>query len=120
MKKLLTILCVSFSIVCFSQGKSISLLKKSKDPITLSTDQVIKVGQTINIGMGSNPDGSFKFIQMLNNFNEPIQPADSRVSMMKQPIKFFKEQDGVIFIFTKYFVINIEAAIRNKEVESIN
>jgi hypothetical protein len=36
---------------------------------------------------------------------------------MKQPILFFKEKDGVIYAFTKYFVTNVEAALLSNEIE---
>lgn len=36
--------------------------------------------------------------------------------MKKQEIKFFKEQDGTTYAFTKFFVVNIEAALMVKEV----
>ena len=101
----------------FGQGMNISMTKKSKEPVILSTGDTLKVKQTVFYKLGNNPDGSFRFVQMLNNFNEPIKPADSRVSMIKQPILFFKEKDGVIYAFTKYFVSNVEAALMSKEIE---
>lgn len=118
MKKLLLLIAFGISFFAFSQGKSISLTKKSEAPVTLN-EQEIKVGDIIHFQLGANPDGSFRFVQDLNGFNEPLKPSGSRTSMMKQPIKFFKEKDGVVYAFTKYFVANLEAAIKLKEVEII-
>ena len=119
MKKLFSLLLIGFTVFAFAQGRSISLLKKITEPITISDSIKLSIDDEIKFSLGTNIDGSFKFVQMLNNFNEPIKPADSRASMMKQKIKFFKEQEGVYYVFTKYFVINIEAALMSKEVELI-
>ena len=120
MKKLFSLFLIGFTVFSFAQGRSISLLKKITEPITISDSIKLSIDDEIKFSLGTNIDGSFKFVQMLNNFNEPIKPADSRASMMKQKIKFFKEQEGVYYVFTKYFVINIEAALMSKEVELIN
>ncbi len=120
MKKIFSIFLIGFSVIAFAQGRSISLLKKITEPITISDSIKLSVDDEIKFTLGTNIDGSFKFVQMLNNFNEPIKPADSRATMMKQKIKFFKEQEGVYYAFTKYFVINIEAALLSKEIELIN
>lgn len=120
MKRLFSIILIGFSFFAFAQGKSISLSKKITEPITISDSIKISVDNEIKINLGTNIDGSFKFIQLLNGFNEPIKAADSRASMMKQKIKFFKEQEGVYYAFTKYFVINIEAALLSNEVQLIN
>ena len=119
MKKLFSLLLIGFTVFAFAQGRSISLLKKITEPITISDSIKLSIDDEIKFSLGTNIDGSFKFVQMLNNFNEPIKPADSRASMMKQKIKFFKEQEGVYYVFTKYFVINIEAALMSKEVEFV-
>ena len=118
MKKLFMLLAVGFSLTAFSQGKSISLTKKSTEPIMLN-EQTIKVGDVLFFQLGANPDGSFRFVQDLNGMNEPLKPSGSRTSMMKQPIKFFKEKDGVVYAFTKYFVANLAAAVKSGEVEII-
>ena len=112
------LLAVGFSLMAFAQGRSISLSKKSTAPITLN-EQTVKVGDILHFHLGGNPDGSFRFVQDLNGMNEPIQPSGSRTAMMKQPIKFFKEKDGVVYAFTKYFVANIAAAVKTGEVEII-
>ena len=100
----------------FSQGKNISLAPKVTSPVITSTGDTISVADEIMVLEGSNPDGSFKYIQLLNSFNEPIQPAGSNMAFKKQAVKFFKEQDGTVYLFTKYFVINIEAALSKDEV----
>lgn len=99
------------------QGKNISLAKKSITPIVTRSGDTIEVGDEIMLFEGSNEDGSFKYIQDLNSFNEPIQSTKSRMAFKKQKIKFFKEQDGTTYVFTKFFVINIEAALHKKEIE---
>jgi len=117
MKKLILLFALILNLNVFSQGKNISLVSKTMTPyITFSKDTLV-VGKTILISEGSNQDGSFKYIQLLNNFNEPVGKAESRFAMKKQEIKFFKEQDGTTYLFTKFFVINIEAAIKSKEID---
>lgn len=118
MKKILFIFFIGLSMVVNAQGKSISLTKKSEAPVTIN-EQQIKVGDIIYFQLGLNPDGGFRFVQDLNNFNEPLRPSGSRTSMMKQPIKFFKEKDGVFYAFTKYFVTNLEAGLKSGELEII-
>lgn len=118
MKKLLFVFFIGLSMVVNAQGKSISLTKKSEVPVIVD-DLNIKVGDIIYFQLGANPDGSFRFVQDLNNFNEPLKPSGSRTSMMKQPIKFFKEKDGVVYAFTKYFVANLAAGLKSGELEII-
>ena len=118
MKKLMFLVLAFCAILSYGQGMSISLKKKSYAPVFVENDS-IKVGDIVYFKLGSNLDGSFKFSQDLNNFNEPIRQSGSKISMMKQPIKFFKEADGVVYGFTKYFVVNLGAAILSKEVEII-
>lgn len=118
MKKIILSFAVFF--ICISvnaQGASISLKKKIKQPVELSSGQVLKIGDEIRLLEGKNQDGSFRFVQLLNNFNEPIQLADSRAAYKIQEIKFFKEQDGSLYLFTKYFCVHIEPAIINEEIE---
>ena len=103
-----------------AQGASISLNKKIKEPIEIMQGMVLEVDQEIRILEGTNFDGGFRFVQLLNNFNEPIQPADSRAAYKKQKIKFFKEADGVVYLFTKYFAINVVPALKNEEMEILN
>lgn len=119
MRKFILLLSLFCGVLLFAQGASISWAKKIKEPIVISTGDTIKVGQIIYYQLGANPDGSFRFVQDLNNFNEPIKQSSSRTSMIKQPIVFFKIKDGVVYAFTKYFVTNLEAAILAKEIEII-
>lgn len=118
MKKLLLLL-VLVSSFAFSQGKSISFSKKIKEPYITIKGDTLKVGDNILIKEGSNEDGKFKYVQLLNGFNEPLYQADSRAAFQKQEIKFFKEQNGTYYIFTKFFCINIEAALNKNEFEKI-
>ncbi|WP_027064564.1 hypothetical protein [Maribacter sp. Hel_I_7] len=99
-----------------AQGASVSWKKKIKEPIETLDGHVIDIGDEIQINEGVNQDGSFRYVQFVNNFNEPIQNADSRAAFKKQKVKFFKEQDGVHYLFTKYFCININAAFKNGEI----
>lgn len=117
MKKL--VLFLLFTTLSYAQGASISRIKKSKEPIVLSTKDTLKVDDTIRLMEGSIPDGTFKYVQVLNNFNEPMRLANFRNAFAQQKIKFFKAQDGLVYVFTNFYVINIEYALRNKEVELI-
>ena len=117
MKRILFIAVLLVTASSYSQGKSISLAKKITTPIITNQKDTINVGDQALIKAGTTPEGNFKYVQLLNSFNEPIKPAASNVAFKKQEILFFKEQDGTIYAFTKYFVINIEAAIESKEVE---
>lgn len=115
MKKI--ILLLLFSTITYSQGASISLVAKSKEPVVLTTSDTLKVGMELRLNEGSIPDGTFKYVQLLNNMNEPIQLANSRAAFTQEKIKFFKEQNGITYVFTKFFCINIEYALKNKEVQ---
>ncbi|PKH68900.1 hypothetical protein CXF59_01080 [Flavobacterium sp. ALD4] len=116
MKKIiLTLLLIP--VIGFSQGKSISLAKKSKEPYITIQGDTLKVDMQILIKEGSNENGKFKYVQVINNFNEPLYQADSRAAFKRQLIKFFKEQDGAYYLFTNYFCINIEAALSRNEIE---
>ncbi len=119
MKKIVLLLLLVSGVVN-AQGASISRVKKSKEPIVLSTKDTLKIGEIIKLNEGSISDGTFKYVQLVNNFNEPIQLANSRAAFTQQKIKFFKEQNGLIYVFTDFFCINIEYALKNKEVEKIN
>jgi len=116
MKKIVLLLLLVSGFVN-AQGASISLVKKSKEPIVLSSKDTLKVGNSIKLIEGSISDGTFKYVQLLNNFNEPIQLANSRAAFSQEKIKFFKEQNGLVYVFTNFFCINIEYALKNKEVE---
>jgi hypothetical protein len=115
MKKILFVLLL-FPFFVIAQGASISFEKKIKDPyITISND-TINIGDVIQIKEGLNPDGTFRYVQKLNNFNEPKWFADSRNAFQIQKVKFFKQQNGVFYLFTEFFCINIEPAIEKKEI----
>lgn len=119
MKKISILLFLIFTTLFIAQGRSVSLAKKNLEPVIISTGGSIKINDIIHFQLGQNIDGSFRYVQDLNNFNEPIKSSGSRTAMMKQPIKFFKEKDGVIYAFTKYFSVNLEAAIRSEEIKII-
>ncbi len=120
MKKFILIGLISlFTINLSGQGRNISLVKKSKTPVITSNNDTIKVGTEIMVLEGSNEDGSFKYVQSLNFTNEPVKPASSRDAFRKQKVKFFKEQHGTSYLFTKFYVINIEAALHREEIRLI-
>lgn len=65
-----TLLIFTIAIIisdnALSQGKNISLARKMDGPyITTSKDTLVSGTQVI-IALGSNSDGSFKYIQLLN------------------------------------------------------
>lgn len=117
-KALIIIISTIFiTLSCLGQGRSISFNKKIKSPIVLTSKDTIKIGDIIELQEGTLESGNFKFVQLLNKMNEPIKLANSRFSFTKQPIKFFKEQDGTFYVFTKFYCINIENAVRSGEVK---
>ena len=119
MKKI-ALLLLLIPIIGFSQGRSISFKKKIYTPYVASLGDTLKVDMDVLIKEGSNFDGTFKYVQVLNNFNEPLYPADTRSAFKKEPIKFFKEQDGSYYLFTKFYCINIEAALIKNEIEIVS
>lgn len=120
MKKLsVSIMLMFVFLLSFGQGRNISFVKKSIEPYVTSTNDVIKVDDEIMIQEGSTQDGTFRYVQLLNNFNEPIRAAESRFAFKKQKVVFFKIQDGTTYLFTKFFVINIEAALNKNELKII-
>ena len=107
------------SFLGYSQGRSISFKKKIMEPYVTIKGDTLKVGTVILFTEGSNDDGKFKYVQLLSGMNEPLYQADSRIAFQKQEIKFFKEQNGSYYLFTKYFCANIEAALNKKEIEIV-
>lgn len=104
----------------FSQGRSISLEKKITEPyITYDGDTLCVNKTSLQLLDCSGDNNQYKYVQLLNNFNEPISTATSKHAMKKQPIKFFKIQDDVVYAFTEYFCINVEAALYSKEIRII-
>lgn len=116
-KIILLVLFSCLSVYAFSQGRSISRQPKIKTPYTTDLGVTLSVGDMINFEEGSGADGNFLYVQLLNNFNEPIKPADSRSAFSKQEIKFFKEQSGVTYAFTKFYCVHIEAALKKGEIK---
>ncbi len=119
MKKTITILItlILFSLPVFSQSRAISRKSKILTPFVTSNKDTLKVGDNITLLLGTKPDGGFKYVQLLNYMNEPIQPASSRMAMRKSKVLFFKEEEGVIYVFTEFIVANIEAAILSNELK---
>lgn len=119
MKKIL-ILSVIFcfcAVACFGQGRSVSLRKKITEPY--QTEQgVINVGSQIKIAMPMEGK-EFAFVSLLNRLNEPISPAPIRMGGKMQKVKFFKEEDGVMYLFTEFFCVQIDLALQYKEIELI-
>lgn len=102
---LLTFALFPFFILCASaQGRSISREKKIMDPYITSDGDTLSVSITsIQLLDCSGDNNQYRYVQLLNNFNEPIQPATSKQAMKRQTIKFFKSQDDVMYAFTEYF-----------------
>lgn len=118
MKKLFLVclFCVIAS-ACFAQGRSVSLRKKIKEPYR--TEQgVISVGTKIKLLLPMEGK-EFAFVSALNNFNEPIIAAPIRMSGKVQEVLFFKEEDGTMYLFTKFFCAQVDMALRFKEIEIV-
>lgn len=118
MKKSLFLILLCVICACaYSQGRSISLEKKITTPyVTDEGDTIAVKTSTIQLLDCSGDNNQYRYVQLLNNANEPIQPATAKHAMKKQPVKFFKTQDDVMYAFTEYFCINIEAALYAKEI----
>ncbi|GAB3637841.1 hypothetical protein GCM10027422_34310 [Hymenobacter arcticus] len=116
---LLTAALTICSIAAFGQGKSISREKKILLPYVSQKGDTLNVGDAVMLTEGTGTNGQFMYVQLLNGFNEPIKPADSRLASQRQNILFFKEQDGVTYLFTKFFVANIEAAFNKGEIKRV-
>ena len=116
-KSLFLILLCAICAYAYSQGRSISLAKKITTPyVTDEGDTIAVKTSTIQLLDCSGDNNQYRYVQLLNNANEPIQPATAKHAMKKQPVKFFKTQDDVMYAFTEYFCINIEAALYAKEI----
>lgn len=107
------------SAAAFGQGRSISRAKKITTPYALAQGDTLHVGDTVQLTEGTGVNGQFLYVQLVNGFNEPIKPAESRIAGQRQPILFFKEQDGVTYLFTKFFVANVEAAFHKGEIKEV-
>lgn len=114
---LLTASLLLANVAAFAQGKSISFQKKISTPYVLQQGDTLRVGDVIQLTEGAGTNGQFLYVQAVNAFNEPVKPAESRMAGQRQPVLFFKEQEGVMYSFTKYFVINTEAAFNKGEVK---
>lgn len=107
------------SVAAFSQGRSISKRPKLTTPYVTESGDTLRVGTTIQLLDGVGTNNCFKYVQAINKFNEPIQPATSKCSLKKQAILFFKEEDEVYYAFTDFFCINIEMALLKDEIRII-
>ena len=118
MKKLLLFFAICFVPgFIFAQGASISRKPKIKTPYVTESGVKLEVGQDLRLLMPKGDENQFLFVMALNKFNEPIVPATAKMAYKKQPILFFKEEDGVTYAFTNFFSVNIEAALQVKEIE---
>lgn len=102
-----------------AQSKRISTQPKITKPYITEAGDTLKVGTAIQIMDTSGDSDKYKYVQLLNNFNEPCQPATTRFALKKDAIVFFKEDDGVVYAFTKFFCFNAELALFRKEVRII-
>lgn len=120
MKKIITTAIIALAaLTAFGQGRSISKLPKITTPYITEAGDTLAVGTEVQLLDGTGDRNTFRYVQLLNKFNEPIQPATSKAAMKKQPIVFFKEEDGVMYAFTDFFCINIEAALYKEEIRII-
>ena len=118
-KQILTVMLLLSGIAAFGQGRSISLKSKSKEPYVLAQGDTLHVGDVVRLTEGTGTNGQFLYVQLVNMANEPIKPAESRAAGQRQPILFFKEQEGVTYLFTKYFVANADAAFSKGEMKKM-
>lgn len=117
MKKILLIVAMAtITLAAFGQGRSISKRPKIETPYVTEEGDTLKVGTKIQVLEATGDKNCYKYVQLLNRFNEPIQPATTKVAMKKQDILFFKSEDDVMYLFTDFFCINIEAALYAKEI----
>ena len=100
----------------YAQERSIGKADKIMTPYITSENDTLEVGDKIMLLEGTGTDGKFVYVRTINQYNEPSLPADSRVASQRHVIEYFKEQEGVVFLFTKGFVVNIESALRRKEI----
>lgn len=121
MKKsiILIVMLMAFSAVGYAQGRSISKKPKITTPYITADGDTLKVGLDVQLLEATGDNNCYKYVQLLNKFNEPIQPATTRVAFKKQPILFFKEEDGVMYAFTEFFSINVEGALYSKEIRTV-
>lgn len=119
--KYLFVFLLSSCFVCaaFGQGRSISTKKKITEPYITSGGDTIKVNTVVMLLEPKGVNNEYKYIQLLNGFNEPIKPANSGAAFKRQPVRFFKEADGAYYLFTKYFCVNIEGALMSEELKII-
>lgn len=115
-KVLLLIICAALALNASAQGRSISRVKKSTAPYVTDGGDTLRIGTPLKFGDNKGQGERYKFVQMLNKFEEPIQPATTRITGQRQPITYFKTQEGVTYAFTEYCCVNIEAALGNGEV----
>lgn len=113
---LLVVALATIALAAFGQGRSISKLPKIETPYVTDEGDTLKVGTTIQLLESTGANNTFKYVQALNRFNEPIQPAPAKMAMKKQDILFFKSEDDVMYLFTEFFCVNIEAALYAKEI----
>lgn len=116
---LLALLASLLACPSFAQSKRISTQPKITKPYITEAGDTLKVGTAIQIMDTSGDSDKYKYVQLLNNFNEPCKPATTRFALKKDKIAFFKEDDGVVYAFTKFFCFNAELALFRKEVRII-
>lgn len=107
----------SFLFFVSAQTAKLSLKSKNKiDYCVTSAGDTIKVGDFIQYEEPNITGSTYRYVSFLNKINEPIKNADTRIAFKKEPILFFKEDDGVFYAFTKFTAINVEGAVRSKEI----
>lgn len=113
-------LFISIGSFAYSQNMSIDREPKMVEPYITSKSDTLAVGNIIHLKTGKGLDEDFIYVKILNLDDTPIRLAQKKYASKKQYIKYFKEQDGVIYAFTDLFSINIEAGLIKGEIEVDN
>lgn len=79
----------------------------------------LKVGQTIQLMNTSGCTDSYKFVYLLNNMNNPLQPAKTNIVLRKEEIIKFKDYNGVIYAITKFMGFQPDMALLTKEIRVV-
>lgn len=110
---------LTFGAASYAQGRSISRKPKITTPYITEQGDTLKVGTVLQVLDATGDNNQFKYVQLLNKLNEPIQPATTKVSLKKQPVLFFKEEDDITYAFTEFFCINVEMALMKQEIRIV-
>lgn len=88
--------------------------KKIKDAIVLSTNDTVNINDDILLKKASAKDGIFDFVRTRSDYSVNFQYENTR-----QSILYFKEIDNICYAYTFSFVIDLEKALKNGEIQLI-